>query len=125
METIKIKTGELMAAVYALQDLAQQRMPVKGAYAVSRLLMKLTPDFEAAEAQRVEIIKSVAKAGPDGADILLEKGTPEFNQFLGQFTQVTDTEIEVPIFRLDLEHLGDIAIAPATLVKLDPFLTTT
>lgn len=124
METIKIKTGELMSAVYALQDLAQQKMPVKGAYAVSRLLMKLTPDFEAAEAQRVEIIKSVSPAGPEGADIRLENGTPEFKQFLDQFAQVTDTEIEVSIFRLDLDHLGDIAIAPATLVKLDPFLTT-
>jgi hypothetical protein len=122
MAQIKTTTGEMMNAFLVFQRLGSERLPIKGSYTVARILNRLRPDYEAAEAKRVEMVKELGTANEAG-DFVIPNGSDNFKAFLERFGEVECIEVELDVPMLNLDHLGDdILIEPAALAAIEKFI---
>lgn len=116
---MKITAGEVYDAYQALQVLAKEKLPVKGAYWLGRLVRKLEPEYHAVETQRNELVKKHGK-DKDGQIQVSGAAIPAFS---AEFSQVLSSEIEIDCPMLKLELLGDGAISGGLLIPLQRFIS--
>lgn len=115
---MKLTAGEVFNAVAAIRDLGKERLPVKGAYWLNRVLHKLNPEYLAIDVQRNDLIK---KHGEE-KDGKLQVLNGNLTLFMAEFGEVLAQEIEVDCPTIRLELLGDGEIPAALLVPLDKFI---
>lgn len=121
MTKVTIKTGALLNAFSALQTIANEKLPVKGSYAVSRLLVKLQAEHKVAEEHRIALVKELGTPDEQG-NFMIEPGTAAFDEFQAKFGELQDTDLELDVPLIKIEQLGDAKIAPAVFAVLEAFV---
>ena len=116
---MKLTAGEVYQAYQSVQELAKEKLPVKAAYWLNRMLRKLEPEFKTIDDQRNELIKKHGTTQDDGSTQVMNGSLPAF---MSDFQSVLATEIEVDCPTVKLELLGDGEIAGGALVPLDKFI---
>lgn len=122
MTTVNMTTAEMMNAFGALQRLSSTKLPVKGAYGVSRLLTRMKPEFDVAEERRVELVKELGEKDESG-NTQVKPGTDNYTAFLERFAQIEETKLELDLPLLNLDHLGDIEVEPALVNAIEKLIS--
>lgn len=116
---MKITAGELYNAYQATALLSKNKLPVKGAYWLARLIRKLESEYQAIETQKNDLIRKHGKTKEDGS---AQVEAAEIPAFMAEFSQVLSSELEVDCPMTDLEALGNGDIDGAALVPLQIFI---
>ena len=116
---MKLTAGEVFQAYQAATALAKEKLPVKGAYWIGRIIRKLEPEYIVIETQRNELIRKHGTKQEDGSVSVLNEQIAAFST---EFGGVLSQEIEVDCPTVKLELLGDGVIAGGALVQLDRFI---
>lgn len=119
---VQMTTAEMMRAFGALTHLSHNKLPVKGSYTIARLLSKLKPEFEVAEAKRGELVQELGEQQEDGTSVV-RPGTEAMKTFTERFRPVGETVLEMDLPLLSIEHLGDLNVEPVVLRDLEKLLT--
>jgi len=96
METVKITNLELRSAMLAINQLSQQRLPAKLAYALARTRRSLQDAFDATEEVRQRLMEQYQKENGE----IAEEGQKEWQELLKQ-------EVEVKVHLADITHLPE------------------
>lgn len=117
-----VSNGELVTANRALNELAEERLPVAGALRVRRLLREVRAHLEDVDAVIAQIVDRHGVRGEDGEIeqpspgmvLLSDEGQAEYAALLAQ-----EAEIE---HGLRVSDLGSIDVKAATLLALGSLL---
>jgi len=102
---IKIKVSDLQASLSASQVLASAKAPFKVSYDISKRLKAIDKELKEIDESRVNLIKelSAGKMKEDGINFDLGDNMPEF---VKQYQEILDSEIELDILPLNTDNLA-------------------
>ncbi|MBR6983873.1 MAG: hypothetical protein IKH75_10190 [Ruminococcus sp.] len=109
-----MKIGEARDHYMALLSIANKKLPVRLAYAVSRNIEKLRSEVELSEKQRMNLCAEYADKDQDGKPAVDAQGNYQIadsrsGEFQAQFIELLETEVTVDI----------MTVSPAVLDLLD------
>lgn len=103
---MKLKAGELYAAMSAARALAAEKLPVKAKYWLGRLIDRMEPEFKAIEKSRTELLLKHGTLNEDGVTVKLSK--EQAHAFGKEFeAEILGNEIEIDAITIKLEVFGD------------------
>jgi hypothetical protein len=114
---IKMKTGELVQAFEAVQELAKMKLRPRAAFQIALLVSKMMEPVKVFEAQRKTIIETYGVREGDNISIPPAK-LPEAQRLLDE---VISTEITLSVDPIQVDSLGDIDVTPALMMSLQQF----
>ena len=110
---MQVKLKEIIDARDALMTLSQQKLDIKTAYNVSKLLRKINPELEELTKVRQDVINRLA---PPGTEI-----TPDVNQsIIQELNVVLEEVVDIPVNKIDLSG-KNLELTPREVMTLDPF----
>jgi len=127
---MKFKAGDLRKISDGLRDILQKELPIKPSYWLGRIANKVLPELKTFEETRMSLIKKYTKKDKKGNPLYkMDKNGKAIEpknydieneeEFLKEFKELAEQEIEININPIKLDDLGDIKMQPAILAKLD------
>jgi hypothetical protein len=118
-----MKAKQIYEGTQALRSIANEKLPIKGAYAISRLLAKLELEFKHLEETRVALVKKWGTLDELGNYSIPKEDIDTINSFLTEFGDFLDTtEVEFEFNQLDLNQLGTLETTSNLIPVLLPFI---
>ncbi len=112
--SISVTLKQIVDARDALMNLSQQRLPIKPAYNISKIIRKANAELEILTQTRQEVISRLA---PQGTEV-----TPEVNQaIMDELNSALDIVAEIPVSKVDLSRVSGIEISARDILILEPF----
>ncbi len=121
-----MKLREIFQSVEAWGKLASVNMKPKLAYQVLKYVQLVTDEHTIAEKQRVALLREIT-GSPDGSDVLIKDGTPEFSEFVSGFNAILAQESTLEKLDIKLETIVDAldgkddVLSISDLAALEPF----
>lgn len=113
--SILVTLKQIVDCREALMSLSQQKLPVKSAYDISKIIRKANEHLEHLTKIRLDVI---GKHAPQGTTI-----TPEINQDItAELTELLDATVEIPVNRVDLSRISGLEISARDIIILEPFV---
>ena len=113
---------ELVNSVKAINTLTTEKLPITVSYKISLFLNKIQPELKIWEDKRMELIKELGtpKTDEEGKEVAGEFKFDEEKgkEFSNKINELLDEEVSVEVPDIKIADLGDIKIAPETLVSL-------
>jgi len=105
---------QIVDARDSLLTISQQRLPIKPAYAISKIIRKANAELETLTQVRQDVITRYA---PQGTEI-----TPEINQaIMAELNDALDIVVEIPVNKVDLSGITGLEISARDIIVLEPF----
>jgi hypothetical protein len=122
-----MKLGQVVLASDAFNHLATLRMPPQMAYRLLKYVRLLSAERELAEQRRVAIIRKVS--GVSEGNVNLDAGTPEYQQFVAEYGEALEVEVDLPELDDTLKELLDAigtesSLTVTDLANLEPFFAS-
>lgn len=115
---MKLRLSQIIDSKDALQRLAGERFPANIAYRIQRNIQALSPDGEAYEKARADLIRNKYGDPIEGtSDQFVVKDPEKIKLFTEEIKKLLEEETEVTIMTLKLEVLHDIT--PIDLMVLE------
>lgn len=109
--------GVLLTAKPALDRLATQKLPVKTAYRLAKLLKRVSDETRTFEEQRNAWIKELGEPTEDGNVTVKAQHVPEF---VSRVNELTGETVKVDMDPVSLDGLGELSAVDA--LALGPFV---
>lgn len=111
----KLKLGEIVNSVEALNELIKIKMPVKASYAITRTIKSLSSVLETYNEKRDELMKEFGTPveGKDGNYTFSKENSQKFTD---EIKKLLEVEEDINIHKLKVEDFGDTKIEPKLLV---------
>jgi len=115
--TIKVRISDLQNSLPALHILGSAKAPFKVSYDISKRLKAIDAELKEIDSSRVNLIKELSggKMKEDGVNFDLGDNMPEF---VKQYQEILDSEIELNILPLNTDNLANIEISAGHLSTL-------
>lgn len=111
---ISVTLKQIVDARDSLLNISQQKLPIKPAYAISKIIRKANQELETLTQVRQEVI---SRNAPQGTEI-----TPDVNQtIMTELNEALDIVVEIPVNKVDLSRIADIEISARDILVLEPF----
>lgn len=111
-----MKRAQCIDIVEVLTKFTEQKLPVKLAYRVSRILEKCQREKEHFEEERVKLIRSLGEE-TDAGQVEVKEDNREF--FFSEITNALNEEVDIKLPLIPLEMFPDnIVVSPQDMVKL-------
>jgi len=111
---ISVTMKQIVDARDSLLTISQQRLPIKPAYAISKIIRKANAELETLTQVRQDVITRYA---PQGTEI-----TPEINQaIMAELNDALDIVVEIPVNKVDLSGITGLEISARDIIVLEPF----
>lgn len=120
MTQLKLKTGEARAIFETVSGLVARKWPVKLAYWLSRMVIKLQAEYEASEKARIALAEEFGTKSEDGTQFVFAGDSAA--QFTTRLNEVLNTELELDLPQIAVTSFENIEIEPATLIALDKLI---
>ncbi len=112
--SITVTLKEIVDCREALMSLSQQKLNIKTGYNISKIIRKANTELELLTKIRQEVIERLA---PQGTEI-----NPEINQaIMAELTEILDTEVEIPVNKVDLSNVNGLEMTARDIMLLEPF----
>jgi hypothetical protein len=118
VEKISIKLSELRNISISLQKILSQDMSIKQAYRMSKLAKCADIDMKEIETQRMALVKKYGEKDEKGNITVTEK----MQEFMNEFNELLNEEIEVSFIPIDLNDLSDVKLSPIDIANIEIFL---
>jgi hypothetical protein len=119
-----IKLGELKEIVNGLNQIMGEKLPVKTAWAFTKLAKTIQSEVKAYEENRMKLIETYGKKDDKGK-IILENNQyaiEDKEAFGKEFFELGNIEIEINFTPVSLGDLGDIKLSPVSIMALEKFV---
>lgn len=121
MSEIKLTIGKLKSIEESLGQLVNEKLPIKIAYRVSKLLPILQKEFKEAEDFRLKLIN---KYGTEGEDGNISVNPENMEQFITELNELYSEEISFEFEPISVEALpDDISLTALQLANLSDFFS--
>lgn len=111
---ISVTMKQIVDARDSLLAISQQRLPIKPAYAISKIIRKANAELETLTQVRQDVITRYA---PQGTEI-----TPEINQaIMAELNDALDIVVDIPVNKVDLSGITGLEISARDIIVLEPF----
>lgn len=111
---ISVTMKQIVDARDSLLAISQQRLPIKPAYAISKIIRKANVELETLTQVRQDVITRYA---PQGTEI-----TPEINQaIMAELNDALDIVVDIPVNKVDLSGITGLEISARDIIVLEPF----
>lgn len=111
--SMNVTLRQIVDARDALMSLSTQKLPIKTAYNVSKIIRKANADLEVLTQVRQDVI---SRYMPEGTEM-----TPEINQsIMTELNDALNVEVEIPVNKVDLSNVN-IEITVRDVSLLEPF----
>lgn len=114
-ETITVTLAELLNSQQALQSLAQQPLPARLAFKLSKVLKAVTKELDQCNETRIQLCDRFGQKQEDGTYKFSKKNEDAIN---GEYQELIKTEVTLHVERIDLENLPGLTISAANVVVL-------
>lgn len=120
---MQITLAQLMDAQPALERLAAERLPVKAAYRVAKVLRLVRPEVQQFVDQRNALIRELGaeRTTPTG-DVAIEVTDANRAAFVAKVTELAAIEVRIDIEPIDVGTLDGVQVAAVDLIALDRFI---
>lgn len=123
-----MKLQDLVKATKTLETLSNDKINVRLAYKIMKVLKETKNDVDFYQEKGAEIIKKFAekddkgeiKLSPDGRDIVLQKD--KIDDFNKEYTELNDTEVKIPEIKFEIEELEEVKLSALDLMSIEEFL---
>ena len=119
---ITMTLAQVMEAQPALERLSSERLPVKVAYRVGKLLRLVRPEAEQFVNQRNDLVRQFGESKPNGD---VEVTAENRDAFFAKVNELATVEVQFDIEPLEIAGLDGCQVTAADLVALDRFLVFT
>ena len=120
---MKFKLAELKPFAEGLKEILDVELPIKPAYWLGKLLVKVENELKHFEEARLKLIAkhSIEKdeKGRPKVDETTNRYVVDEEAFGKEFIELCDEEIEIDFKPITLDELGDVKLKPITLAKLE------
>jgi hypothetical protein len=111
---ITVTLKQIVDARDSLMSISQQKLPIKPAYNISKIIRKANQELETLTQVRQDVI---SRHAPQGTEI-----TPEINQaIMTELNEALDIAVEIPVNKVDLSRVAEIEISARDVLLLEPF----
>lgn len=117
---MRLTVGQLLGAESALRTLSTLRLPVKTAYAVSKLLKLAAKELEVVNEQRNGWIAEYGVE--ENGQKVIKPGSEGWQSFKAKLDELVAVEVELAWTPIAFEAMADQNIAPGDLLALEPFI---
>jgi len=118
---MKFKLGILRVLDVSLKSLVKKEMPAAVSYQLAKFIKKMSEELIIVEEQRIKLVKKYSVAEDDTEQSTMV--APEHQeQFMKEFSDLLEQEVEIDFEPVKLSSLGDIVISPVDLVKLEKII---
>jgi hypothetical protein len=115
--------AQLMEAQPALERLAAERLPVKAAYRVAKVLRLARPEIEQFIEQRNTMIRELgAERRQANGETTVEVTPANRDVFVAKVTELASLEVTLEIDPLEVGALDGAALTATDLLALDRFI---
>lgn len=114
-EMISVTLAELLNSQQALQSLAQQPLPARLAFKLSKVLKAVTKELDACNDTRIQLCDRFGQKQEDGTYKFSKKNEDAVNV---EYQELIRTEVTLHVERIDLENLPGLTISAANVVML-------
>ncbi len=96
------------------------------AYKILKYIKLVNCELELIESQRVALLHRITDT-EEGVDVTIENGTPEFDEYVKEFTEVLDVESDLEQVDMEMQEFLDSITSPdeilsvGDLLVLEPF----
>lgn len=131
---MELQSSDIFVAREPLQRLTGEKFPVKVAYDLAKLTIKLADQFKVIDEVRNGLIKKYGDKGEKG-QITVAQDSPNWDKFIAEFNELMEQKVEVVFAKVKLpekvaatcdkcNHNMDKAfeIEPKILMALDKFI---
>jgi len=118
---MKVTLGQVLEAQAALGRLSQERLPIKTAYWITKLVRLCTEEVKTFMEARSTAITECDVANGDTIDVR----RPGYAAFKAKMDDLVAVEIDLAWTPLEYAKLADVSIAAADLLALEPFFAGT
>jgi hypothetical protein len=126
---MKLKAGEIKIINEGLKEILLKELPVKPAYWLARIAMKLETEIKTFEQARMGLINKYSNKDEKGNPAIkkTKDGQSQFDitdveGFEKEFNELNSQEIEIDIKPIKLADLGELNIKPVTLARLEKII---
>lgn len=120
--SIKIKLSELHAAAPHFKRVMSERMPVKTAYRLKRLVDRVDSELKSFEKQQNEFIKELGAPDPKNPVMISIQDPEKMVEFGKRMDELGSLEITIDRDHIKLEDLGNINVSPIEMSALSKFI---
>lgn len=120
---ITLSLGSLFDAQPALDRLAAERLPVKTAYRVAKVLRLVKPEIQQFVDQRNALIRELGaeRTLPTG-ETTIEVTDANRDAFVAKITELASLEIRLDIEPVDVGTLDGVQVSATDLLALERFI---
>lgn len=112
--SINVTMKQIVDARDSLMTLSQQRLPIKSAYTVSKIIRLANTELENLTKTRQEVISNHA---PQGVEI-----TPDVNQLImDDLNKALNVEVSMEVNKVDLSRTPGVELSARDIMALEPF----
>jgi hypothetical protein len=113
---MKVKLNALVNAKESLIKLGKTDLPVKTAYALNKDFQKMNIEFKAYEEAKMKLFDKYGEKQPDEKIIIKPENIKTFQKEIGE---LLETEVEIDLWKVKLENLGDVKFSALELGMLE------
>lgn len=120
------KLGELQGLVEGLNEISEQKLPVRVAYALNKAGKKIIHEHATFEESRMKLAMDHCSRDDKGQPIVKDSqfvfSDENRKVFQDKFAELCNIDIEIEAFPVSVDQLGDAKVSLSTLVKLQKFI---
>jgi len=116
---MKLALGDIRLMKDPMIKLLDEPLPIKIAWKLTKLVKVFDKELGEIEEFRVNLIKKMGVSGEDGS---IKVPDDKMEEFIEEFNELLQNEVEVDFEPIEVEQLGDIKIDTQSLIALDKFL---
>ena len=113
---MKFALGEIRGMKNPLGGLIDKEIPIKTAWKLNRLIKAFDKELGEIEEFRVGLVQKLGVADEDGA---VTVGEEQMEQFVTEFNELLNTEIDVEFEPISVEVFGEVAVSAKDMMILE------
>jgi hypothetical protein len=120
------KLGELQGLVEGINEMAEQRLPVKVAYSLNKTGKKIVHEHMTFEESRMKLAGEHCSRDGEG-HLIVKNGQFQFSDenrkiFQEKFAELCNIDVDIEAWPVTIEQLGDAKVSLVTLTKLQKLI---
>lgn len=112
---------EIVLAEPALNKLVTVDLPVRTAYRLTKLLGKVASELKVYEESRKKMFTKYGEADAEKPEMMRIK-EEHFETFASEMNSLLSESVEIPLWKIKLEDLGDAKLTTMEMATLLPFV---
>lgn len=117
---IEVTIGNVVDALPVLERLAQEKLPVRAAWRISRLILRLRPVLPAFEQARLAIFQKLGAPTVDGKGYTVP--APRTTELKAELEELLARTVEVEQEQIPVSFFDGAMVSPSDFLALGPFL---